>query len=123
MSITKLSVGCLLLLAACGKSPQERARAAALHHLQHELRAPAKLQPESLVVHDFSRAQVSYFSSDVPTFGDGHLVTYEVSLGAASPRRLAVFVADNDSSFFFLPARHEAEFERRYQVRVPAPAP
>lgn len=123
MSVYKLSVAALLLLVACGPPPQERARVSALHHLQHELRSPARFIPESLTVYDFSREQVSYFSSEVPTFGDGHLVTYEASKGTEPVRRRALFVADNDSAFFYLPARHEAEFTRRYQVQMPAPVP
>ena len=115
----------LLLLTACGKSPDERARANALHMLAHE-RPPVRPAPATLKVYPLSKAQVSYFTSDVPTFGDGHLVTYQAPAqpAAATPApKRAVFVADNDSAFFFLPARHAAEFKQQFGVDGPAATP
>lgn len=114
----KLLLGLLLLATACGKSPEDRAKANALRMLAHERNPPVKPAPGSLKVFDLTRAQVSHYTSDVPTFGDGHLVTYAAD--AAPATRRAVFVADNDSAFFFLPSRNAAEFSRQFGVPVPA---
>lgn len=111
----KLLPVALLLLAACRQSPADRARTNALHMLRHELGPAAKPDSSSLKVYDFPKERVVYYTSDIPTFDDGHLVTYLRPGG-----RAAVFVADNDSAFFFLPARHSAEFTRQYEVQVPA---
>lgn len=113
----KLLPVALLLLAACRQSPPDRARADALHMLRHELGSATKVDSASLKVYPFSQEQVVYYTSDVPTFSDGHLVTYLRPGG-----RAAVYVADNDSAFFFLPARHGQEFTRQYGVPLPASA-
>lgn len=113
----KLLPAALLLLAACRQSPSDRARANALHMLRHELGPAAKVDSVALKVYDFPRERVGYYTSDISTFGDGHLVTYLRPGG-----RAAVYVADNDSAFFFLPARHGQEFTRQYGVALPASA-
>ncbi|MGI4832597.1 MAG: hypothetical protein ACRYFK_03970 [Janthinobacterium lividum] len=110
-----------LLCAACGKTPDERAKFNALHMLAHE-RPAIKPDSTSLKVYPFPQAQVRYYTSEVPTFGSGHLVTYALPAGVSAARR-AVYVADNDSAFFFLPGRHAAEFARHFGVNSPAAPP
>lgn len=110
-----------LLCAACGKTPDERAKFNALRMLAHE-RPAIKPDSTSLKVYNFPKTQVSYYTSEVATFGDGQLVTYALPAGAPRARR-AVYVADNDSAFFFLPGRHAAEFTRQFGVSAPAAPP
>jgi hypothetical protein len=119
MRATPLLLAAALLCAACSKTPDERAKFNTLRMLAHE-RPPIKPDSTSLKVFAFPKAQVSYYTSEVATFGDGHLVTYALP---ASPTRRAVYVADNDSAFFFLPGRHAAEFTRQFGVSGPAAAP